>query len=197
MPIPSSREQLKQYALRALGKPVIEINVDDDQLEDRIDEALQYFAQYHFDGVRRTYLKYQYTQADFDRMTVDRVSQSTTKEASEVKNSFVGDGSTKVFTLDTSADELNSVKVNIKEDDDILNTFTGDGSTKVFQLTNPADNVDALTVTVDGILLTRTTDFIVALKTFEFITAPTAGQVIEVKIRNTVRTVLRIFTSIT
>jgi hypothetical protein len=186
MPIPSSREQLKQYALRALGKPVIEINVDDDQLEDRIDEALQYFAQYHFDGVRRTYLKYQYTQADYDRMTVDRVSQSTTKEASEVKNSFVGDGSTKVFTLDTSADELNSVKVNIKEDDDILNTFTGDGSTKVFQLTNPADNVDALTVTVDGILLTRTTDFIVALKTFEFITAPTAGQVIEVKIRNTI-----------
>ena len=99
MPIPSSREQLKQYALRALGKPVIEINVDDDQLEDRIDEALQYFAQYHFDGVRRTYLKYQYTQADFDRMTVDRVSQSTTKEASEVKNSFVGDGSTKVLSL--------------------------------------------------------------------------------------------------
>ena len=47
MATPSSREQLKQYALRALGKPVIEINADDDQLEDRIDEALQYFAQYH------------------------------------------------------------------------------------------------------------------------------------------------------
>ena len=43
MAIPSSREQLKQYALRQLGKPVIEINVDDDQLEDRIDEGLQYF----------------------------------------------------------------------------------------------------------------------------------------------------------
>ena len=186
MPIPSSREQLKQYALRALGKPVIEINADDDQLEDRIDEALQYFAQYHFDGVRRTYLKYQYTQADFDRMTVDRVSQSTTKEASEVKNSFVGDGTTKVFTLDTSADQLSSVKVNIKEDDDILNTFTGDGSTNVFQLTNPADSVDALTVTVDGILKTRTTDFTVALKTFEFVTAPVADAVIVVKIRNTV-----------
>ena len=186
MPIPSSREQLKQYALRALGKPVIEINADDDQLEDRIDEALQYFAQYHFDGVRRTYLKYQYTQADFDRMTVDRVSQSTTKEATTVSNSFTGDGSTKVFTLDTSADQLSSVKVNIKEDDDILNTFTGDGSTNVFQLTNPADSVDALTVTVDGILKTRTTDFIVALKTFEFVTAPVADAVIVVKIRNTV-----------
>ena len=68
MATPSSREQLKQYALRALGKPVIEINADDDQLEDRIDEALQYFAQYHYDAIRRTYLKYQYTQADKDRI---------------------------------------------------------------------------------------------------------------------------------
>ena len=65
---PASRENLKQYALRALGKPVIEINVDDDQLEDRMDEALQYFSQYHFDGVKRTYLKYEYTQADHDRI---------------------------------------------------------------------------------------------------------------------------------
>ena len=65
---PASREQLKQYALRTLGKPVIEINVDDDQAEDRIDEALQYFAQYHYDGVERTYLKYEVTQADVDRM---------------------------------------------------------------------------------------------------------------------------------
>ena len=65
---PATREQLKQYALRTLGKPVIEINVDDDQAEDRIDEALQYFAQYHYDGVERTYLKYEVTQADVDRM---------------------------------------------------------------------------------------------------------------------------------
>ena len=41
---PATRENLKQYCLRALGKPVIEINADDDQLEDRIDEALQYFC---------------------------------------------------------------------------------------------------------------------------------------------------------
>ena len=68
---PATRETLKQYALRALGKPVIEINVDDDQLEDRLDEALQYFAQYHYDGIRRTYLKYQYTEADKTRMTGD------------------------------------------------------------------------------------------------------------------------------
>ena len=65
---PSSRDGLKQYALRALGKPVIEINVDDQQVDDRIDEALQYYAQYHYDAVRRTYLKYKYTQADKNRI---------------------------------------------------------------------------------------------------------------------------------
>jgi hypothetical protein len=80
MTTPSSREQLKQYALRALGKPVIEINADDDQLEDRIDEALQYFAQYHYDAIRRTYLKYQYTQTDYDRINAD-TSESVTKNS--------------------------------------------------------------------------------------------------------------------
>ena len=80
MTTPSSREQLKQYALRALGKPVIEINADDDQLEDRIDEALQYFAQYHYDAIRRTYLKYQYTQADYDIINAD-TSESVTKNS--------------------------------------------------------------------------------------------------------------------
>ena len=80
MATPSSREQLKQYALRALGKPVIEINADDDQLEDRIDEALQYFAQYHYDGIRRTYLKYQYTQDDYDRINAN-TSESVTKNS--------------------------------------------------------------------------------------------------------------------
>ena len=77
---PASRENLKQYALRALGKPVIEINVDDDQLEDRIDEALQYFAQYHYDGIVRTYLKYQYTAADKARI-LGTTSETATKNS--------------------------------------------------------------------------------------------------------------------
>ena len=81
MATPSTRETLKQYALRALGKPVIDINVDDDQLEDRLDEAYQYYAQYHYDGIRRTYLKYQYTQADYNRMTVDGSDESITKNS--------------------------------------------------------------------------------------------------------------------
>jgi hypothetical protein len=53
----SSRDGLKQYALRALGAPVVEINVDDDQLEDRIDEALEHWRKYHYDGIEQIYMK--------------------------------------------------------------------------------------------------------------------------------------------
>ena len=80
MAIPSSRTTFKEYCLRNLGKGVIDINVSDDQAEDRIDEALQYFAQYHYDGIRRTYLKYQYTEADKTRMTGDS-DESVTKNS--------------------------------------------------------------------------------------------------------------------
>ena len=69
MAVPNTRETLKQYCLRSLGKPVIDINVDEDQVEDRIDEALQYFAQYHTDGVERMYLKYKVTADDITRLT--------------------------------------------------------------------------------------------------------------------------------
>ena len=64
MAVPTTREQFKQYCLRKLGKPVIDINVDDDQVEDRIDEALNYYWDYHFDGTEKTYYKYQVTQTD-------------------------------------------------------------------------------------------------------------------------------------
>lgn len=55
----ASREQLKQYALRALGAPVLEINVDEDQLEDRLDEALEVYREYHYDGIEQIYMKHQ------------------------------------------------------------------------------------------------------------------------------------------
>lgn len=53
----SSRDGLKQYALRALGAPVLEINVDEDQLEDRVDEALDYWRLYHYEGIEQVYMK--------------------------------------------------------------------------------------------------------------------------------------------
>lgn len=62
----TSREELKEYCLRSLGAPVVEINVDDDQLEDRVDESLEYWRQYHWDGIEKIYLKHQVTQEDKD-----------------------------------------------------------------------------------------------------------------------------------
>lgn len=64
MAVPSTRDQFKQYCLRSLGAPVIEINVDDDQVEDRIDQALRYYWDYHFDGSELTYYKHQVTAND-------------------------------------------------------------------------------------------------------------------------------------
>ena len=64
MATPTSRQEFKEYCLRKLGKPVIEINVDDDQVDDRIDEALKYYWDYHFDGSEKLYYKYQVTEQD-------------------------------------------------------------------------------------------------------------------------------------
>jgi hypothetical protein len=66
---PASRQELIDYCLRRLGAPVLEINVADDQIDDLVDDALQYFQERHFDGVERMYLKYQFTQDDINRGT--------------------------------------------------------------------------------------------------------------------------------
>jgi hypothetical protein len=64
MAAPTSKSEFKEYCLRKLGKPVIEINVDDDQVDDRIDEALRYYYDYHFDGSDKIYYKHAVTQND-------------------------------------------------------------------------------------------------------------------------------------
>lgn len=68
---PNTRQKLIDYCLRALGHPVIEINVDEDQLEDRVDEAIQYYQEYHGDAVVRNLLKHQVTQSDIDNGYID------------------------------------------------------------------------------------------------------------------------------
>ena len=64
---PASRTQLVDYCLRKLGAPVLEINIDDDQIDDAVDDAIQLFNERHFDGVERMYLKYQLTEEDIER----------------------------------------------------------------------------------------------------------------------------------
>ena len=63
----SNRGGLKEYCLRRLGAPVLEINVDDEQVEDAIDDGIQYFNERHFDGVERMYLKYRISEEDINR----------------------------------------------------------------------------------------------------------------------------------
>jgi hypothetical protein len=62
----TSKTLLKEYCLRRLGHPVIEINIDEEQCDDRVSDALQYFAEYHFDGVEKVFLKHTITQTDID-----------------------------------------------------------------------------------------------------------------------------------
>jgi hypothetical protein len=64
MAVPASRDDFKNFCLRKLGFPVIEINVDDDQVDDRVDEALSYYWDFHFDGSEKTFFKYQVTSTD-------------------------------------------------------------------------------------------------------------------------------------
>lgn len=64
---PSTRQELIDYCLRQLGAPVLEINVADEQIEDLVDDAIQYFQERHFDGVTQVYLKYELTEEDIKR----------------------------------------------------------------------------------------------------------------------------------
>lgn len=65
MALPTSRAEFKEWCLRQLGKPVININVSEEQVDDRVSEALQWWYDYHYEGTEKTYYKYQLTQDDF------------------------------------------------------------------------------------------------------------------------------------
>ena len=84
MAIPATKATLKSYCLRNLGFGVIDINVSDDQADDRIDEALQYFSQYHYDGVEKMYLKHLITTAEVTRARANDTATATDKIDSTV-----------------------------------------------------------------------------------------------------------------
>ena len=89
---PTSKAELKEYALRRLGKPVLEINVSDDQCDDAIDYTLQKFQQFHYDGAERVYLKHKITQADIDRAAVANDTTTTSSAGNsdwEERNAYL------------------------------------------------------------------------------------------------------------
>ena len=92
MAIPTTKATFKSYCLRNLGFGVIDINVSDDQADDRIDEALQYFAQYHYDGVERMYLKHLITSDDVTRAR----SNTTVTATDKIDSTLTADWSVKI-----------------------------------------------------------------------------------------------------
>tara|TARA_B100000900_G_scaffold251702_1_gene214498 strand:+ start:901 stop:1716 length:816 start_codon:yes stop_codon:yes gene_type:complete len=159
MAIPNTRSTFKEYCLRSLGKPVIEINVDPDQVEDRIDEALQYFSQYHYDGIERVYLKYQLTADDITRArsndsgtTVTDIDTTTTATWYEQKNYIPVPSSivsiVKVFPLtDKSALNMFDIRYQLR-----LNDLYDFSSTSVIHYEMTMQHLDFL----DHILIGET-----------------------------------------
>ena len=88
MATPTTKSTFKDYCLRSLGFGVIDINVSDDQIDDRIDEALQYFSHYHFDQVEKMYLKYKITAADKARAKLNDTTTATDIADNTVTASF-------------------------------------------------------------------------------------------------------------
>ena len=116
---PSSRQTFIDYCKRQLGYPVLEINVADEQIDDLVDDALQYFQERHFDGVFPTLLKYKFTQADIDRGRAKGGPNSPVGIASTSATSVI-DGASVQFDFEENSNYL-------KVPDDVI------GITKVFQ----------------------------------------------------------------
>ena len=91
---PTNRQELVDYCLRQLGAPVLEVNVAEEQIDDLVDDAIQYFQERHFDGVEKVYLKYQITQGDIDRGKARPGDSSVGIASTSATTSIVGTATT-------------------------------------------------------------------------------------------------------
>ena len=157
MAIPTSKATLKSYCLRALGFGVIDINVSDDQVDDRIDEAIQYFSHYHYDGVEKMYLKYEITQADIDRArsndtttATDTIDSTVTASFSEGKNYIPMPSSIisvlQIFPLDdSSTNNMFDIRYQLR-----LNDLYDFSSTSIVQYEMTMQQLDHLSHILTG-----------------------------------------------
>ena len=152
MATPSTKATLKSYCLRALGFGVIDINVSDDQADDRLDEALQYFAQYHYDGIEKMYLKHLITSDDVTRArsdasttatdTADSSITATWKEGKNfipVPSSVVSVVQVFTFTYTGAGSNMFDIRYQLR-----LNDLFDFSSTSVIQYQMTMDNIDLL-----------------------------------------------------
>ena len=105
---PGSRSEFISYCKRQLGAPVLEINVADEQVEDIVDDAIQYFQERHFDGVIKTYLKYRFTQDDIDR---GKASMATGKKTTGITTETASSTIVGVATTFTWYENSNYIQV--------------------------------------------------------------------------------------
>ena len=152
MAVPTTKATLKSYCLRALGFGVIDINVSDDQTDDRLDEALQYFAQYHYDGIEKMYLKHLITsdevtraRSDASTTATDTADNSITATWKEGKN-FIPIPSAVVsvvqvfpFTDTGAGSNMFDIRYQLR-----LNDLFDFSSTSVIQYQMTMDNIDLL-----------------------------------------------------
>jgi hypothetical protein len=104
MPTVTNRQEFKDYCLRRLGFPVIEINVDDDQVEDRVDDALQYWQDYHFDALQKLYYIKRLDQTDVDNKYID-LRPEVTVDTSNTSVNIIG--VTRIFPITSSLNSTN------------------------------------------------------------------------------------------
>ena len=152
MAVPTTKATFKSYCLRALGFGVIDINVSDDQVDDRLDEALQYFAQYHYDGIEKMYLKHLITsdevtraRSDASTTATDTADSSITATWKEGKN-FIPIPSAVVsvvqvfpFTDTGAGSNMFDIRYQLR-----LNDLFDFSSTSVIQYQMTMDNIDML-----------------------------------------------------
>ena len=134
---PSTRQELIDYCKRKLGYPVLEINVADEQIDDLVDDAIQFFQERHFDGVYQTYYKYRVTQDDIDRGRA-RGGNSTVGIATTTATATIPGSSTTSFTYEENSNYLqvppNVIGVNKLFHFDGTNTLTNNMFSVKYQL---------------------------------------------------------------
>ena len=134
---PSTRQELIDYCKRKLGYPVLEINVADEQIDDLVDDAIQFFQERHFDGVYQTYYKYRVTQDDIDRGRA-RGGNSTVGIATTTASATIPGSSTTSFTYEENSNYLqvppNVIGVNKLFHFDGSNTLTNNMFSVKYQL---------------------------------------------------------------
>ena len=157
MAVPTTKATFKSYCLRALGFGVIDINVSDDQADDRIDEAIQYFSTYHYDGIEKMYLKYEVTQDDVDRArsndttsATDTIDSTVTASFKEGKNYIPMPSSIvsvlQIFPLDdSSTNNMSDIRYQLR-----LNDLYDFSSTSIIQYEMTMQQLDHLSHILTG-----------------------------------------------